>query len=34
MRTLHHFDEIGLVCPAEHSAAGHRLCTSEDVRRL
>jgi DNA-binding transcriptional MerR regulator len=34
VRTLHHFDQIGLLCPAERSAAGHRVYTSDDVRRL
>jgi DNA-binding transcriptional MerR regulator len=34
VRALHHFDEIGLLRPAERSAAGHRLYTAADVRRL
>ncbi|MEV0274483.1 MerR family transcriptional regulator [Hamadaea sp. NPDC050747] len=34
VRALHHFDEIGLLCPAERSSAGHRLYTPADVRRL
>ncbi|TDD50651.1 MerR family transcriptional regulator [Nonomuraea terrae] len=34
VRTLHHFDQIGLLRPAERSAAGHRLYTGDDVRRL
>ncbi|GAA3399229.1 MerR family transcriptional regulator [Cryptosporangium minutisporangium] len=34
VRTLHHFDVIGLLRPAERSAAGHRLYTAADVRRL
>ena len=34
MRTLHHWDEIGLLRPAERSAAGHRRYSPEDVRRL
>jgi DNA-binding transcriptional MerR regulator len=34
VRTLHHFDQIGLLCPAGRSAAGHRLYTGDDVRRL
>jgi DNA-binding transcriptional MerR regulator len=34
VRALHHFDEIGLLRPAERSAAGHRLYTPSDVRRL
>ena len=34
VRTLHHFDEIGLLRPSERSEAGHRRYTSDDVRRL
>lgn len=34
MRALHHFDEIGLLTPSERSAAGHRLYTADNVRRL
>jgi len=34
VRALHHFDEIGLLRPAERSSAGHRLYTPSDVRRL
>jgi DNA-binding transcriptional MerR regulator len=34
VRTLHHFDEIGLLRPSERSPAGHRLYTAGDVRRL
>jgi DNA-binding transcriptional MerR regulator len=34
VRTLHHFDEIGLLRPAERSAGGHRIYTGDDVRRL
>jgi MerR family transcriptional regulator, thiopeptide resistance regulator len=34
VRTLHHFDEIGLVRPAARSPAGHRRYTEADVRRL
>jgi len=34
VRALHHFDEIGLLRPAGRSAAGHRLYTAADVRRL
>lgn len=33
-RTLHHYDEIGLVVPTERSAAGYRLYTDEDLTRL
>src|SRR3954447_24972478 len=34
VRTLHHWDEIGLLRPAERSAAGHRRYSSTDVERL
>jgi DNA-binding transcriptional MerR regulator len=34
VRTLHHWDEIGLLRPAERSAAGHRRYSDADVRRL
>ena len=34
VRTLHHFDEIGLLHPAERSPVGHRLYTTSDVQRL
>lgn len=34
VRTLHHYDEIGLVVPSERTAAGYRLYTDEDVLRL
>src|SRR4051812_46594247 len=34
VRTLHHWDEIGLLCPAERSAAGHRRYATADVERL
>lgn len=34
VRALHHFDEIGLLRPAERSPAGHRWYTGDDVRRL
>ncbi|MGC5582800.1 MerR family transcriptional regulator [Ornithinimicrobium sp. W1665] len=34
VRTLHHYDEIGLVVPSERSRAGYRLYTEEDLRRL
>ncbi len=33
-RTLHHYDEIGLVVPSERSAAGYRLYTEADLTRL
>src|SRR5438874_168326 len=34
IRTLHHYDEIGLVKPSLHTEAGHRLYTAADVARL
>src|SRR5438067_110955 len=34
VRTLHHYDEIGLLRPSLHTEAGHRLYTSSDVARL
>src|SRR5258708_33548659 len=34
VRTLHHYDEIGLVRPSLHTEAGHRLYTSDDIARL
>ncbi len=34
VRTLHHYDEIGLVVPSERSRAGYRLYTEEDLTRL
>ncbi len=34
IRALHHYDEIGLLKPSEHSEAGYRLYTAGDVARL
>jgi DNA-binding transcriptional MerR regulator len=34
VRTLHHYDEIGLLSPAERSEGGHRTYGEDDVRRL
>lgn len=34
VRTLHHYDEIGLLRPSERSHAGYRLYTSSDLERL
>src|SRR5919107_1357533 len=34
VRTLHHYDEIGLLKPAGHSAAGYRLYGQKDLERL
>jgi DNA-binding transcriptional MerR regulator len=34
VRTLHHYDDIGLLTPSIHSDGGYRLYTEADVRRL
>ena len=34
VRTLHHYDDIGLLVPAERSPSGRRLYSPRDVRRL
>jgi DNA-binding transcriptional MerR regulator len=34
VRTLHHYDEIGLLAPSARSEAGYRLYADNDVRRL
>jgi DNA-binding transcriptional MerR regulator len=34
VRTLHHYDEIGLLRPSLHTGSGHRLYTGGDVARL
>jgi DNA-binding transcriptional MerR regulator len=34
VRTLHHYDEIGLLKPSERSEAGYRLYSPQDVARL
>src|SRR4051794_21438182 len=34
VRTLHHYDEIGLLLPSGRSEGGHRLYAPADVRRL
>lgn len=34
VRTLHHYDEIGLLKPSGRTPAGHRLYSAGDVRRL
>jgi len=34
VRTLHHYDEIGLLKPSLHTEAGYRLYTAPDVARL
>ncbi len=34
VRTLHHYDEIGLVCPSARTTAGYRAYSADDVERL
>jgi DNA-binding transcriptional MerR regulator len=34
VRTLHHYDEIGLLKPSSHSDSGYRLYTAADIARL
>ena len=34
VRTLHHYDEVGLLHPSERSHAGYRLYTGDDLQRL
>ncbi|MGN6723517.1 MAG: MerR family transcriptional regulator [Marmoricola sp.] len=34
VRTLHHYDETGLLQPSERSVAGYRLYTAQDLMRL
>jgi MerR family transcriptional regulator, thiopeptide resistance regulator len=34
IRTLHHYDEIGLLKPSLHTESGHRLYTAGDLARL
>ena len=34
VRTLHHYDDVGLLVPSERSAAGYRLYTDGDLVRL
>ena len=34
VRTLHHYDEIGLLTPSDRSRAGYRLYTAGDLTRL
>jgi DNA-binding transcriptional MerR regulator len=34
VRMLHHYDRIGLLAPSRHTAAGHRLYTIEDLKKL
>lgn len=34
VRTLHHYDQVGLLCPSARTPSGHRLYDDQDVRRL
>jgi DNA-binding transcriptional MerR regulator len=34
VRTLHHYDEIGLLSPSQRTGAGHRLYDADDLARL
>ncbi len=34
VRTLHYYDEIGLLSPSQHTEGGHRLYGAWEVRRL
>ena len=34
VRTLHHYDELGLVTPSGHTPAGHRIYSDADVQQL
>lgn len=34
VRTLHHYDQIGLLTPSHRTASGHRLYDGDDVARL
>ncbi|HIZ97368.1 MAG TPA: MerR family transcriptional regulator [Candidatus Janibacter merdipullorum] len=34
VRTLHHYDEVGLLHPSERTHAGYRLYTPDDLQRL
>jgi len=34
VRTLHHYDQLGLLSPPSRTQGGHRCYTSDDVRRL
>ncbi|GKU27515.1 hypothetical protein CFOLD11_43420 [Clostridium folliculivorans] len=34
IRTLHHYDEIGLLCPSFRTDAGHRLYSEGDIIKL
>ncbi|MFF3735416.1 MerR family transcriptional regulator [Streptomyces sp. NPDC002476] len=34
VKTLHHWDAIGLVCPSERTWAGYRVYSGDDVARI
>lgn len=34
VRTLHHYDEIGLLAPSETTEAGYRLYSDDDLEKL
>jgi DNA-binding transcriptional MerR regulator len=34
VRTLHHYDQIGLLKPSSHSESGYRFYTAADIARL
>jgi DNA-binding transcriptional MerR regulator len=34
VRTLHHYDALGLLCPSERTVGGARLYGHQDFRRL
>jgi DNA-binding transcriptional MerR regulator len=34
VRTLHHYDQIGLLVPSDRTSAGYRLYSAEDITRL
>jgi len=34
VRTLHYYEEIGLLCPSARTASGHRLYTHKEVEKL
>lgn len=34
VRTLHHYDEVGLLVPSARTTSGHRAYSAEDVERL
>ena len=34
VRTLHHYDEVGLLRPTRRSAAGYRVYTDADIRKM